>query len=148
MFVVPSLGNLSALRSLRVLRALKTVTAVPGLKTIIGALMDAVMHLRDVAVLTLFMLSIFSLIGVQLYRGTLLRKCVTPWPGYDTPLGLNALSHLVADVQLNRSFEKTLTADIKQIVDNINLMNNTLLAEKIIDASYFLYTQYDPYDRG
>ena len=61
------------------LRALKTVAIVPGLKTIVGALLEAVRRLRDVAVLTLFMLSIFALIGLQLYMGQLGNKCVR-WP--------------------------------------------------------------------
>uniref|UniRef100_A0A1I8HUE9 Sodium channel protein n=1 Tax=Macrostomum lignano TaxID=282301 RepID=A0A1I8HUE9_9PLAT len=77
MFFVPTLGNLSALRSLRVLRALKTVTTVPGLKTIVGALMEAVKRLRDVGILTIFVLSIFALVGLQVYKGTLLQKCVS-----------------------------------------------------------------------
>jgi len=47
-----------------------------GLKIIVGALMEAVRRLRDVIILTLFMLSIFALIGLQLYHGKLLRKCV------------------------------------------------------------------------
>jgi len=47
----------------------------PGLKIIVGALMEAVRRLRDVIILTLFMLSIFSLIGLQLYSGTLLFEC-------------------------------------------------------------------------
>lgn len=38
--------------------------------------MEAVKRLRDVLVLTIFVLSIFALIGLQLFRGTLLRKCV------------------------------------------------------------------------
>uniref|UniRef100_A0A1I8JLI5 Sodium channel protein n=1 Tax=Macrostomum lignano TaxID=282301 RepID=A0A1I8JLI5_9PLAT len=76
MFFSQALGNLSALRSLRVLRALKTVTTVPGLKTIVGALMEAVKRLRDVGILTIFVLSIFALVGLQVYKGTLLQKCV------------------------------------------------------------------------
>jgi len=47
-----------------------------GLKIIVGALMEAVRRLRDVIILTLFMLSIFALIGLQLYHGKLLRKCI------------------------------------------------------------------------
>jgi len=47
-----------------------------GLKTIIGALMEAVRRLRDVIILTVFVLSIFALIGLQIYQGTLKRKCV------------------------------------------------------------------------
>jgi len=38
--------------------------------------MEAVRRLRDVIILTLFMLSIFALIGLQLYHGKLLRKCI------------------------------------------------------------------------
>ena len=46
------------------------------MKTVVGALLEAVKQLRDAMVLTVFLLSIFALIGLQLYRGTLLRKCV------------------------------------------------------------------------
>ncbi|XP_069117322.1 sodium channel protein para-like isoform X6 [Argopecten irradians] len=70
------LGNLSALRTFRVLRALKTVAVIPGLKTIVGALLEAVRRLRDVMILTVFMLSIFALIGMQMYMGALRSKCV------------------------------------------------------------------------
>jgi len=38
--------------------------------------MEAVRRLRDVIILTLFMLSIFALIGLQLYHGQLLLKCI------------------------------------------------------------------------
>jgi len=38
--------------------------------------MEAVRRLRDVIILTVFMLSIFALIGLQLYHGRLLRKCI------------------------------------------------------------------------
>ncbi|KAL5971291.1 Sodium channel protein type 10 subunit alpha, partial [Taenia solium] len=138
MFVVPSLGNLSALRSLRVLRALKTVTAVPGLKTIIGALTDAVMHLRDVAVLTLFMLSIFALIGVQLYRGTLLRKCVVPWPGFNSTVGGALLSQIATDVYNNKSFDPYLTTEIKDTFNGtfsnfVSKMNDSTVGNIVLN---------------
>ncbi|XP_076097687.1 sodium channel protein para-like isoform X8 [Mytilus galloprovincialis] len=70
------IGNLAAIRTFRVLRALKTVAVVPGLKTIVGALLEAVRRLRDVIILSIFMLSIFALIGMQLYMGALRHKCV------------------------------------------------------------------------
>jgi len=47
-----------------------------GLKTIVGALLEAVRRLRDVMILTVFVLSIFALVGLQLYQGSLKRKCV------------------------------------------------------------------------
>ncbi|NXP69683.1 SCN4A protein, partial [Ramphastos sulfuratus] len=73
------LGNISALRTFRVLRALKTITVIPGLKTIVGALIQSVKKLSDVMILTVFCLSVFALIGLQLFMGNLRHKCVR-WP--------------------------------------------------------------------
>ncbi|KAK6473101.1 sodium channel protein type 4 subunit alpha B isoform X1 [Huso huso] len=73
------LGNVSALRTFRVLRALKTITVIPGLKTIVGALIQSVKKLADVMILTVFCLSVFALIGLQLFMGNLRQKCVK-WP--------------------------------------------------------------------
>uniref|UniRef100_A0A8C4VD37 Sodium channel protein n=1 Tax=Falco tinnunculus TaxID=100819 RepID=A0A8C4VD37_FALTI len=41
-----NLGNVSALRTFRVLRALKTISVIPGLKTIVGALIQSVKKLN------------------------------------------------------------------------------------------------------
>ena len=38
--------------------------------------MEAVRRLRDVMILTVFVLSIFALVGLQLYQGSLKQKCV------------------------------------------------------------------------
>ncbi|KAM4557476.1 sodium channel protein type 2 subunit alpha-like [Fundulus diaphanus] len=70
------LGNVSALRTFRVLRALKTISVIPGLKTIVGALIQSVRKLADVMILTVFCLSVFALIGLQLFMGLLRQKCV------------------------------------------------------------------------
>ncbi|XP_062285710.1 sodium channel protein type 4 subunit alpha B-like isoform X1 [Scomber scombrus] len=70
------LGNVSALRTFRVLRALKTISVIPGLKTIVGALIQSVKKLADVMILTVFCLSVFALIGLQLFMGLLRQKCV------------------------------------------------------------------------
>ncbi|XP_054592138.2 sodium channel, voltage gated, type V-like, alpha b isoform X2 [Nothobranchius furzeri] len=69
-------GNLQALRTFRVLRALKTISVIPGLKTIVGALIQSVKKLADVMILTVFCLSVFALIGLQLFMGNLRQKCV------------------------------------------------------------------------
>ncbi|XP_061544761.1 sodium channel, voltage gated, type VIII, alpha subunit b isoform X4 [Phycodurus eques] len=74
-----NLGNVSALRTFRVLRALKTISVIPGLKTIVGALIQSVKKLSDVMILTVFCLSVFALIGLQLFMGNLRQKCVF-WP--------------------------------------------------------------------
>ncbi|XP_042300799.1 sodium channel protein type 2 subunit alpha-like [Sceloporus undulatus] len=74
-----NLGNVSALRTFRVLRALKTISVIPGLKTIVGALIQSVKKLSDVMILTVFCLSVFALIGLQLFMGNLRHKCLL-WP--------------------------------------------------------------------
>lgn len=56
------LGNVAVLRTFRVFRALKTVAVVPGLKTIVDALIQSLICLRDVTVLSTFILSIFALV--------------------------------------------------------------------------------------
>ncbi|KAL6474835.1 hypothetical protein MHYP_G00158750 [Metynnis hypsauchen] len=73
------LGNVSALRTFRVLRALKTITVIPGLKTIVGALIQSVKKMVNVMILTVFALAVFALIGLQLFMGNLRHKCVR-WP--------------------------------------------------------------------
>lgn len=106
--VVQDLGNLSVMRTFRVLRALKTVAIIPGethisnihsflleisihinpinplsllgMKTIVGAVIDSVKNLKDVVVLTLFSLSVFSLLGLQIYMGQLTQKCILDGP--------------------------------------------------------------------
>ncbi|XP_053914076.1 sodium channel protein type 5 subunit alpha-like [Cuculus canorus] len=71
-----NLGSVSVLRTFRVLRALKTISVVPGLKIIVGALIQSVKKLANVMILTVFCLSVFALIGLQLFKGNLRRKCV------------------------------------------------------------------------
>ncbi|RWS16117.1 skeletal muscle sodium channel alpha subunit-like protein, partial [Dinothrombium tinctorium] len=81
---IPKLGNLSALRTFRVLRALKTVAIIPGMKTIVGAVIESVKNLKDVIILTCFSLSIFALLGLQIYSGALTQKCILKGPSNQT----------------------------------------------------------------
>ncbi|KAM6103826.1 sodium channel protein type 5 subunit alpha-like [Theristicus caerulescens] len=71
-----NLGSVSVLRTFRVLRALKTISVVPGLKIIVGALIQSVKKLANVMILTVFCLSVFALIGLQLFKGNLRHKCI------------------------------------------------------------------------
>uniref|UniRef100_A0A8C3E8V9 Sodium channel protein n=1 Tax=Corvus moneduloides TaxID=1196302 RepID=A0A8C3E8V9_CORMO len=69
-------GNVSVLRTFRVLRTLKAISVIPGLKVIVNSLVESVKKLGDVLILTVFCLSIFALIGLQLFMGNLKSKCV------------------------------------------------------------------------
>ena len=78
--LVVDLGQFGALRTLRVFRALKSVAVIPGLKTIVNAIIFSVRNLASVIVLTVFILAIFALVGLQIYMGTLSQKCVRQYP--------------------------------------------------------------------
>ena len=69
---------------------------ITGLKTIVGALLEAVIRLRDVGILTSFVLSIFALIGMQLYMGSLRNKCVN----------ITGLENATAEEWANRTNDK------------------------------------------
>uniref|UniRef100_A0A8C3RNK4 Sodium voltage-gated channel alpha subunit 1 n=1 Tax=Chelydra serpentina TaxID=8475 RepID=A0A8C3RNK4_CHESE len=97
------LGNVSALRTFRVLRALKTISVIPGLKTIVGALIQSVKKLSDVMILTVFCLSVFALIGLQLFMGNLRHKCLQ-WPPVNFTLETNITSYFNSTIGENDTF--------------------------------------------
>ncbi|XP_056390533.1 sodium channel protein type 2 subunit alpha isoform X1 [Hyla sarda] len=97
------LGNVSALRTFRVLRALKTISVIPGLKTIVGALIQSVKKLSDVMILTVFCLSVFALIGLQLFMGHLRNKCLL-WPPLYNNFGFNMTSYINSTMDANSTF--------------------------------------------
>ncbi|XP_057279652.1 sodium channel protein type 2 subunit alpha-like isoform X2 [Pezoporus wallicus] len=95
-----NLGNVSALRTFRVLRALKTISVIPGLKTIVGALIQSVKKLSDVMILTVFCLSVFALIGLQLFMGNLRNKCLQ-WPPDNSTFEINIISYFNSTIDEN-----------------------------------------------
>ncbi|NXL43521.1 SCN2A protein, partial [Podilymbus podiceps] len=97
------LGNVSALRTFRVLRALKTISVIPGLKTIVGALIQSVKKLSDVMILTVFCLSVFALIGLQLFMGNLRNKCLQ-WPPDNSTFERNIISYFNSTMDENGTF--------------------------------------------
>ncbi|KAG8510387.1 Sodium channel protein type 3 subunit alpha, partial [Galemys pyrenaicus] len=97
------LGNVSALRTFRVLRALKTISVIPGLKTIVGALIQSVKKLSDVMILTVFCLSVFALIGLQLFMGNLRNKCLQ-WPPSESAFETNTTSYFNGTMDSNGTF--------------------------------------------
>ncbi|XP_031416632.2 LOW QUALITY PROTEIN: sodium channel protein type 4 subunit alpha A-like [Clupea harengus] len=108
------LGNVSALRTFRVLRALKTITVIPGLKTIVGALVQSVKKMGDVMILTVFALAVFALIGLQLFMGNLRNKCIHwPLPGNDT-----LLDDFNTTLAYNTTVNDTSTFDFKAYIED------------------------------
>ncbi|XP_043195142.1 sodium channel protein 60E-like, partial [Amphibalanus amphitrite] len=101
-----NLGNLAGLRTFRVLRALKTVSIMPGLRTIINALLNSLTQLVEVMSLTLFCLMVFALFALQVFMGVLRNKCVLEpdtaeqWPQYSTNSTFWAIDNHTEDFML------------------------------------------------
>ncbi|KAM6276747.1 sodium channel protein type 5 subunit alpha-like [Spheniscus humboldti] len=104
-----SVGKVSALRTFRVLRTLKAISVIPGLKVIVNSLIDSVKKLTDVLILTVFCLSIFALIGLQLFMGNLTSKCVLSNTTYNDTLCKDAKIYVPNDedicYRMNKSSE-------------------------------------------
>ncbi|KAK3600469.1 hypothetical protein CHS0354_013028 [Potamilus streckersoni] len=77
------LGNLQGVRTFRVFRVLRTVSIVPGLKTIVNALLRAFRLLIEVIILIMFCLMVFALFALQVYVGIMRQKCVKKVPQFN-----------------------------------------------------------------
>ena len=79
--MLPGLPNLSVLRTFRVLRPLRTLAKSPGLRKIIGAVIDSIPDLANVILLLSFVLTIFTIAGLVFWNGILHSRCrLTPFP--------------------------------------------------------------------
>ena len=56
-------------RALRALRPLRMISKDEGMKTVINSLLRAIPSLANVALINLLFLSVFSILGVQLFKG-------------------------------------------------------------------------------
>eukprot|EP01065_Artemidia_motanka_P038546 TRINITY_DN4739_c0_g2_i1.p1 TRINITY_DN4739_c0_g2~~TRINITY_DN4739_c0_g2_i1.p1 ORF type:complete len:1780 (+),score=600.00 TRINITY_DN4739_c0_g2_i1:173-5512(+) len=94
----PGGGNMNILRSLRVLRPLRTMSRVKGMRIILRSLFAALPSLIDNIFLIGFLILIFAILGVQLFRGALHKRCYAVLPP-DTGLPPNiTLPLLIATV--------------------------------------------------
>ncbi|KAE9001800.1 Sodium channel protein type 5 subunit alpha [Phytophthora rubi] len=78
---LPGMPNVSAIRTIRVLRPLRSLSVIPGMRRLIAALLKALPALGSVVILQIFVFFIFGILGIQLFSGTMNRRCrVTPLP--------------------------------------------------------------------
>ena len=73
--LLPGVANFSGLRTFRVLRPLKTMTAIPGMKTIVSSLMESAKSMGSVLLLGSSLFLLFGILGVQLFSGILEGQC-------------------------------------------------------------------------
>ena len=75
--LIPSSTNLTFIRAFRVFRALKTITALPGLRMIVAALIGCLAAMGNIVFLIISSVTVLAIFGLQLFVGTLRCKCVT-----------------------------------------------------------------------
>lgn len=75
--------NLKALRIVRALRALKSLRFMNQVMAVMDSVEAAIPLLKNVAVLFLFLIALFSIMGTQLLAGTLRTRCVSVSTGLE-----------------------------------------------------------------
>uniref|UniRef100_A0AC35U5M9 Voltage-dependent L-type calcium channel subunit alpha n=1 Tax=Rhabditophanes sp. KR3021 TaxID=114890 RepID=A0AC35U5M9_9BILA len=68
--------DVKALRAFRVLRPLRLVSGVPSLQVVLNAILRAMIPLLHIALLVMFVIIIFAIIGLELFCGKLHATCV------------------------------------------------------------------------
>jgi voltage-dependent calcium channel L type alpha-1D len=73
--VMPDGFDVKALRAFRVLRPLRLVSGVPSLQVVLNSILLAMVPLFHIALLVLFVIIIYAIIGLELFSGALHRTC-------------------------------------------------------------------------
>ena len=67
--------DVKALRAFRVLRPLRLVSGVPSLQVVLNAIVMAMIPLINIALLVIFVIIIYAIIGLELFMGALHKAC-------------------------------------------------------------------------
>ncbi|KAL7988267.1 hypothetical protein Chor_007186 [Crotalus horridus] len=91
--------DVKALRAFRVLRPLRLVSGVPSLHIVLNSIMKAMVPLLHIALLVLFVIIIYAIIGLELFIGRMHKTCFII--DSDDPVSVIAVTHLllVADLE-------------------------------------------------
>ncbi|KAG6939429.1 calcium channel, voltage-dependent, L type, alpha 1D subunit, partial [Chelydra serpentina] len=67
--------DVKALRAFRVLRPLRLVSGVPSLQVVLNSIIKAMVPLLHIALLVLFVIIIYAIIGLELFIGKMHKSC-------------------------------------------------------------------------
>ncbi|XP_078424367.1 voltage-dependent L-type calcium channel subunit alpha-1C [Cetorhinus maximus] len=68
--------DVKALRAFRVLRPLRLVSGVPSLQVVLNSIIKAMVPLLHIALLVLFVIIIYAIIGLELFMGKMHKTCL------------------------------------------------------------------------
>nr|XP_044993224.1 voltage-dependent L-type calcium channel subunit alpha-1C isoform X2 [Jaculus jaculus] len=82
--------DVKALRAFRVLRPLRLVSGVPSLQVVLNSIIKAMVPLLHIALLVLFVIIIYAIIGLELFMGKMHKTCynqegITDVPAEEDP---------------------------------------------------------------
>ncbi|ELT95844.1 hypothetical protein CAPTEDRAFT_206637 [Capitella teleta] len=67
--------DVKALRAFRVLRPLRLVSRAPSLQVVLNAILKAMVPLLHIALLVIFVIIIYAIIGLELFSGKMHKTC-------------------------------------------------------------------------
>ncbi|XP_072810652.1 voltage-dependent L-type calcium channel subunit alpha-1C isoform X2 [Vicugna pacos] len=77
--------DVKALRAFRVLRPLRLVSGVPSLQVVLNSIIKAMVPLLHIALLVLFVIIIYAIIGLELFMGKMHKTCYSEEGAADVP---------------------------------------------------------------
>ena len=78
---IPQMKSVSGMRTFRLMRPLRSLTTMPSMKILISTLLASVAQLGGVLVLAIFFFTIFAILGISLWIGSIQRRCrMTEFP--------------------------------------------------------------------
>lgn len=78
---IPQMKSVSGMRTFRLMRPLRSLTTMPSMKILISTLLESVAQLGGVLVLALFFFTIFAILGISLWVGSIHKRCrLTEFP--------------------------------------------------------------------
>uniref|UniRef100_A0A4X2M9E4 Voltage-dependent L-type calcium channel subunit alpha n=1 Tax=Vombatus ursinus TaxID=29139 RepID=A0A4X2M9E4_VOMUR len=78
--------DVKALRAFRVLRPLRLVSGVPSLQVVLNSIIKAMVPLLHIALLVLFVIIIYAIIGLELFMGKMHKTCYNQEGLTDVPV--------------------------------------------------------------
>ncbi|XP_037090580.1 muscle calcium channel subunit alpha-1-like [Pollicipes pollicipes] len=87
--------DVKALRAFRVLRPLRLVSGVPSLQVVLNSILRAMVPLLHIALLVIFVIIIYAIIGLELFKGKLHQTCFHNVTGKEARNVLFEMKHAV-----------------------------------------------------
>nr|CDS16897.1 voltage dependent L type calcium channel subunit [Echinococcus granulosus] len=120
--------DVKALRAFRVLRPLRLVSGLPSLQVVLNAIIRAMVPLLHIALLVIFVITMYAIVGLELFSGKLHATCYDIYTGEimdnPTPCSLGRQGHICKFPFVCHDFRPNMTkaaiAERRVIVANMS----------------------------